>query len=58
MGQLGLGLSRMLKDDRVSVFLGVPVPLIVRKEPDGTYVLVGEGYVHGMMEGKPLQWTR
>lgn len=31
---------------------GCPVPLVVRRRPDGTFTFIGECYVHGIMNGE------
>ena len=50
-GYMGIGPPGMRIDDLICVFLGGAVPWIVRQE-GGEYVLVGECYVHGIMDGE------
>ncbi|KAB5513112.1 heterokaryon incompatibility protein-domain-containing protein [Coniochaeta sp. 2T2.1] len=57
-GYLGLGALDVQPGDRVSILGNSPVPFLLRPrdgEP-GTYSLVGECYVHGIMDGE--LWRR
>lgn len=38
--------------DSVFVLPGAPVPFILRARSDGKFTLVGEAYVHGIMQGE------
>jgi hypothetical protein len=40
--------------DRVCVLAGGQVPFILRELPDGLYQLIGECYIHGIMDGEAL----
>lgn len=42
--------------DRIAVFLGVIVPFVIRQrsEKEVDHLVVGECYVHGLMEGEAL----
>ncbi|KPM36393.1 hypothetical protein AK830_g10166 [Neonectria ditissima] len=52
-GYLGLGTENIAPGDKVCVFLGGNVPLIIRPRPQGDgFELVGDAYVHGLMEGE------
>ncbi|KAI1213864.1 heterokaryon incompatibility protein-domain-containing protein [Annulohypoxylon truncatum] len=54
-GFIGIGPACMKAGDLVAVILGVPVPFIIRKTGDQEnqkYVLLGECYVDGIMEGE------
>ena len=51
---LGLGPPKVEKDDLVCVFVGFGTPFIVRKRAEVGYLLVGECYVHGLMNGEGL----
>lgn len=43
----------MKPGDRVCVCYGVDTPFILRPSPeDGLYTVVGESYVHGLMDGE------
>ena len=53
-GYMGIGPPGMQPGDSVCVFLGGNVPWIVRQE-DHEYMLVGECYVHGIMNGEYME---
>ncbi|KAH8671808.1 hypothetical protein BGZ60DRAFT_405968 [Tricladium varicosporioides] len=60
-GYLGIGPKDTKVGDRVSVLLGLDVPLILRnrKEPSrGGWEVVGETYVQGIMEGEVIEKWR
>jgi len=51
----GLGPPRCKKGDFVCILYGCSVPVVLREaSPKGSYVLVGEAYVHGKMEGEAV----
>lgn len=52
-GTIGLGPRSMRPGDLVCVLCGGKVPFILRKDGAG-YTLVGEAYVHGIMDGQAL----
>jgi hypothetical protein len=55
-GYFGLGPQAARQGDRVVVLLGVDVPLVLRRV-DKTHHVVGEAYVHGIMNGEAVeQW--
>jgi hypothetical protein len=61
-GHMGLGPPEMLPGDSIAILLGSNVPLCLRSVPDaprGHYTLVGDTYVHGLMdeEGVPSNWA-
>jgi hypothetical protein len=41
--------------DKVRIFFGAPVPLILHSKGEGYHLLVGEAYLHGAMEGEILK---
>jgi hypothetical protein len=47
---IGLGLAETDTDDDVCIFEGGSTPFLVRKLSSGGYKLVGDCYVHGMMD--------
>lgn len=53
-GYLGLGPQHLQADDVVSIIQGAVTPFILRPTGDGRYQLVGEAYVHGIMDGEAL----
>ncbi|KAH7089903.1 heterokaryon incompatibility protein-domain-containing protein [Paraphoma chrysanthemicola] len=50
-GYIGLGPPGMVEGDKICIIFGCKVPLLLR-EVDGNYILVGECYVFGMMQGE------
>jgi hypothetical protein len=55
-GYFGLGPQAARQGDRIVVLLGVDVPLVLRRL-DKTHHVVGEAYVHGIMNGEAVeQW--
>ena len=53
-GYMGIGPPGMRPGDSICVFLGGNVPWVVRQE-GYEYMLVGECYVHGIMDGEIMQ---
>jgi hypothetical protein len=51
-GYVGLCPDVSLPGDEIHIPLGLHVPLVLRKANDGFYNLVGEAYVHGIMDGE------
>jgi hypothetical protein len=54
-GRLARVPSNALRTDLICVIHGSEVPYVVRLQEDGTYVIIGECYVHGIMHGEALQ---
>ncbi|KAF5611714.1 heterokaryon incompatibility (het-6OR allele) [Fusarium subglutinans] len=54
-GHIGLGFSSALEGDSVWVVSACPVPLVMRPRADGTYQIIGDSYVHGIMEGEGVK---
>lgn len=52
-GYMGLGPPGMRPGDVICVFLGGPVPWVIRQEGN-EYVLIGECYIHGCMNGEVI----
>lgn len=52
-GYFGVGHPFARAGDRVVVLLGAPVPFIIRDFPEGQ-VVIGECYVHGIMDGEAI----
>ena len=50
-GFVGMGPQKIQKDDIVVVVFGCHVPLVLR-EVEGCYKIIGECYVHGIMNGE------
>ncbi|KAF5706220.1 Heterokaryon incompatibility protein [Fusarium globosum] len=56
IGLVGYVPMRAKKGDLVCIFYGSEVPFVVRKEAEGKYSLVGECYIHGIMEGQAIRF--
>lgn len=52
-GYLGLGPKGLLSSDIICIMLGCSVPVVLRKVQDH-FLLVGECYVHGLMDGEAI----
>jgi hypothetical protein len=52
-GYIGLGPAESREGDKVAVLLGGSVPFVLR-EQQGYFILVGECYVNGLMDGKAM----
>jgi len=52
-GFVGIGMEEVRAGDVVAVLWGCSVPVVLREEK-GRWVVVGESYVHGLMEGEGL----
>ncbi|EPE36533.1 hypothetical protein GLAREA_08696 [Glarea lozoyensis ATCC 20868] len=56
-GYMGLGPASIQKGDFVYVLAGGQVPFILRKHTNAeTYFLMGESYVHGIMDGEAARF--
>jgi len=60
-GHMGVGPLEMLPGDSVAILLGGNIPFCLREVPEapkGHYTLVGDTYVHGLMDGEgvPVSW--
>jgi hypothetical protein len=44
--------------DCICIIYGATVPFTLREKPAGTYRLIGEAYVYGIMDGEWLQDDR
>ena len=63
-GYLGLGTSLARKGDAICILRGCSMPVILRPVVDGTrcedatrWTLVGECYVHGIMDGEATEFA-
>lgn len=63
-GHIGLAPKSTRPGDEICVILGCQTPLILRSDGRGTRRIVGQCYVHGVMEGEallgplPIGWRR
>jgi hypothetical protein len=48
----GLFPSNTRYGDRICIFQGFRVPFVLRRGSEGCWILVGDAYVHGMMQGE------
>jgi hypothetical protein len=55
-GLLGLVPAEAEVGDVIAILLGAPVPQVLRLQADGSYRLVGECYVRGVMDGEALTY--
>jgi hypothetical protein len=53
-GDLGLAPEAAEKGDLVCILYGCSVPVVIREVERGNHELIGECYVHGMMDGAAL----
>ncbi|KAM5344855.1 hypothetical protein ACJ41O_010717 [Fusarium nematophilum] len=53
-GHLGMGVPSVAEGDSLWVVSSCPVPLVLRAEVDGSYQLIGDSYVHGVMHGEAI----
>ncbi|KAF6820886.1 heterokaryon incompatibility protein [Colletotrichum plurivorum] len=51
-GYVGLAQMHALPGDKIVIFLGGKTPYVVRELGEGSFELVGEAYVHGIMYGE------
>lgn len=54
-GRMGLACSGTQQGDIVAVLLGCDVPMILRCRDEGGWTVVGECYLHGVMDGEALK---
>ena len=52
---MGLACSGTQLGDIVAVLLGCDVPMILRCRDEGGWTVVGECYLHGVMDGEALK---
>lgn len=55
-GHVGLAPARAEPGDCICIIYGSPVPYILRASTKGKFVLIGEAYVHGIMDGEWLDY--
>ena len=53
-GYVGLIPLRARRGDVICVLLGATVPFVIRKKSNGNFLLIGECYIHGLMDGEAL----
>ncbi|KAI0469913.1 heterokaryon incompatibility protein-domain-containing protein [Xylariaceae sp. FL0804] len=55
LGLIGLGPPATRAGDTVAILRGSTVPFVLRPVDDGSWRLVGDSYVHGIMEGEAVK---
>ena len=53
-GYIGLAPQAVETGDRVCAILGCQLPMLLRSEGDERYVVIGDCYIHGLMNGEAL----
>ncbi|KAI0199748.1 hypothetical protein F4808DRAFT_198479 [Astrocystis sublimbata] len=53
-GRYGWGVDGALPGDKVAIINGCDFPFLLREAHDGTYKIIGDCYIHGLMEGEAL----
>lgn len=53
-GYLGIGPQSLKEGNEVWILAGAAVPIVLQTLPSGNYALVGEAYVHGIMNGEAV----
>lgn len=57
-GYLGLGPDSTRPGDIIAILFGSNVPFVLRRDRDDTFLIVGECYVYGMMDGQVMDGKR
>jgi hypothetical protein len=53
-GFMGLAGQLAKEGDEIAILLGAGIPFVIRKGEHGRYSIVGDCYIHGIMEGEAL----
>ena len=54
-GHLGIGPAILEEGDLVVIICGMEVPMLLRSCDGGVYMLIGEAYVDGIMDGEAME---
>lgn len=57
-GYIGLGPVGMCRGDSIWILPGANVPFVFRPARDGNFIVVGEAYVHAIMDGELSELTK
>jgi len=57
-GWIGLGPAAMKSGDVVAILFGCRMPFVLRPSDEGRFMLLGDAYVHGLMDGEFMQEER
>jgi hypothetical protein len=55
MRYVGWAHPRSQKGDMICILEGCTVPVVLRVRVEGDFFLVGDGYVHGIMDGQEME---
>lgn len=55
-GLLGWLPQAAKEGDGICIFAEAKVPFVIRDRRDGTYELIGDAYIHGIMYGEAMGW--
>jgi hypothetical protein len=59
-GYVGMALETIERSDAIAVLLGCSMPVVLRKVEGGSghvrWQVVGECYIHGIMDGEAMEW--
>lgn len=56
---LGLVPEEAKKGDIIAILLGCSVPVVLRPQKGGHYTLIGQSYIHGLMDGRKIpRWQK
>lgn len=60
LGYVGIGPSHLASGDVICILDNATIPFVLRPRPDGQsgYLVVGEAYVQGIMDGEYLERVR
>ncbi|KAJ3542508.1 hypothetical protein NM208_g4060 [Fusarium decemcellulare] len=54
IGHLGIGPREMEPGDHLYIFIGAHVPYVLRPNANGSLQIIGEAYMHGVMDGAAM----
>ena len=54
-GLVGLGPDTMISSDKIFIIMGHTTPVILRDAGGGSYSIVGDAYVYGIMDGEFME---
>lgn len=57
-GYIGIGPLGMCRGDSIWILPGADVPFVLRPARDGSFIVVGEAYVHKIMDGEFFELTK
>jgi hypothetical protein len=53
--RMGLAPLSARPEDEIWIIKGAKVPFVLRRRPDDSYELIGEAYIHGIMQGELVE---